>query len=66
MVWGTPKTHEHRDGRPIRVSVFRRAFDQAANEQAALPSVSAGQGRFSDEYPRRDSNPRYRLEMAAC
>ena len=40
--------------------------DSAGNEEAALPSVSAGQDRFSDLYPRRDSNPRYRLERAAC
>ena len=38
----------------------------AGNEEAAPPSVSAGQDRFSDLYPRRDSNPRYRLERAAC
>ena len=36
------------------------------NDQAARPSVAAGQDRCSDEYPRRDSNPRYRLERAAC
>ena len=36
------------------------------NEEADPPSVSAGQDRFSDLYPRRDSNPRYRLERAAC
>jgi len=36
------------------------------NDEAAPPSVSAGQDRFSDLYPRRDSNPRYRLERAAC
>ena len=40
--------------------------DSAGNEEATLPSVSAGQDRFSDLYPRRDSNPRYRLERAAC
>jgi len=39
---------------------------EAGNEEAALPSVSAGQDRFSPLYPRRDSNPRYRLERAAC
>jgi hypothetical protein len=36
------------------------------NEEAALPSVSAGQDRFPDVYPRPDSNRRYRLERAAC
>ena len=40
--------------------------ESAGNREAALPSVSAGQDRFSDWYPRRDSNPRYRLERAAC
>ena len=38
----------------------------AGNEEAALTGVSAGQDRASDLYPRRDSNPRYRLERAAC
>ena len=32
----------------------------------APSSVSAGQDPFYDLYPRRDSNPRYRLERAAC
>ena len=36
------------------------------NIEGAPPSVSAGQDPFSDLYPRRDSNPRYRLERAAC
>ena len=40
--------------------------DSAVNEEGAPPSVSAGQDPFSDLYPRRDSNPRYRLERAAC
>jgi integrase len=40
--------------------------DLAGDEAAAPPSVSAGQDRLSDLYPRRDSNPRYRLERAAC
>jgi hypothetical protein len=40
--------------------------DSAGYDEAAPPSVSAGQDRFSDLYPRRDSNPRYRLERAAC
>ena len=35
-------------------------------EEAAPLSVSAGQDRFSDVYPRPDSNRRYRLERAAC
>ena len=39
---------------------------EAGNEEEALTSVSAGQGPFSPLYPRRDSNPRYRLERAAC
>jgi hypothetical protein len=39
-------------------------FDGSAEE--APPSVSAGQGPFSDLYPRPDSNRRYRLERAAC
>ena len=36
------------------------------NAEAAPTSVSAGQDRFSDWYPRPDSNRRYRLERAAC
>ncbi len=36
------------------------------NAEAAPPRVSAGQDRFSDWYPRPDSNRRYRLERAAC
>jgi integrase len=36
------------------------------NDEAALDSVSAGQDRFSEWYPRPDSNRRYRLERAAC
>ena len=35
------------------------------NDEATPPSVSAGQDRFSDGYPRPDSNRRYRLERAA-
>ena len=39
----------------------------SAEEPEEVPtSVSAGQDLFSDLYPRRDSNPRYRLERAAC
>jgi hypothetical protein len=38
----------------------------AGDAEAAHPSVSAGKDRFSDEYPRPDSNRRYRLERAAC
>ena len=38
----------------------------AWNDETVLPSVSAGQDRFSDLYPRPDSNRRYRLERAAC
>ena len=40
--------------------------DFGGNDEAALDSVSAGQDRFVDEYPRPDSNRRYRLERAAC
>ncbi len=40
--------------------------DFDGNEEAARPSVSAGQDRFSEWYPRPDSNRRYRLERAAC
>jgi hypothetical protein len=36
------------------------------NDEAVPPSVSAGQDRFSEWYPRPDSNRRYRLERAAC
>ncbi|GAA4726247.1 hypothetical protein GCM10023350_06220 [Nocardioides endophyticus] len=36
------------------------------NAEEALSSVFAGQGPFSDLYPRPDSNRRYRLERAAC
>ena len=40
--------------------------DFGPNEEAVPDSVSAGQDRFSDWYPRPDSNRRYRLERAAC
>jgi hypothetical protein len=40
--------------------------DFTGNAEAALGSVSAGQDRFSEWYPRPDSNRRYRLERAAC
>ena len=40
--------------------------DFGRNDEAAPTSVSAGQDRFSDWYPRPDSNRRYRLERAAC
>ena len=49
-----------------RVSKLCPDSPGAGHEEAAPPSVSAGQDRFSDLYPRRDSNPRYRLERAAC
>jgi hypothetical protein len=39
---------------------------EAQNDEAAPPSVSADQDRFSVSYPRPDSNRRYRLERAAC
>ena len=35
---------------------------RASNGEGAPPSVSAGHRPFSYLYPRRDSNPRYRLE----
>ncbi len=40
--------------------------DSERNAEGAPSSVSAGQDPFYDLYPRRDSNPRYRLERAAC
>ncbi len=40
--------------------------DLGGNEEAAPPSVSAGQDRVSGLYPRPDSNRRYRRERAAC
>ena len=40
--------------------------DYNRNDETARGSVSAGQDRFSDWYPRPDSNRRYRLERAAC
>jgi hypothetical protein len=40
--------------------------DLGGNAEGAPPSVSAGQGPFSDLYPRPDSNRRYRRERAAC
>jgi hypothetical protein len=40
--------------------------DLGRNAEAVPPSASAGQDHFSDEYPRPDSNRRYRLERAAC
>ena len=39
---------------------------KARNGEEALSRVPAGRACFSDLYPRRDSNPRYRLERAAC
>jgi hypothetical protein len=42
----------------------RPDFD--GDDETAPDSVSAGQDRFVDEYPRPDSNRRYRLERAAC
>ena len=49
-----------------RVARVLPETDSEQNEEEAPPSVSAGQGPFSYVYPRRDSNPRYRLERAAC
>jgi hypothetical protein len=40
--------------------------DFGRNDEPAPDSVSAGQDRLSDWYPRPDSNRRYRLERAAC
>jgi len=40
--------------------------DLGRKGEAAPDSVSAGQDRFSEWYPRPDSNRRYRLERAAC
>jgi hypothetical protein len=40
--------------------------DFTGNAEAALGSVTAGQDRSSEWYPRPDSNRRYRLERAAC
>ena len=40
--------------------------DFGGNGETARTSVSAGQDRFSNWYPRPDSNRRYRLERAAC
>ena len=45
---------------PAVASVARAR--SGGNEEAVRPSVSAGQDRLSDLYPRRDSNPRYRHE----
>ena len=39
---------------------------EAPNGEEAPSRVSAGQDLFPHTYPRRDSNPRYRLERAAC
>jgi integrase len=49
-----------------RVAPVLPEADLGRNAEAAPPSVSAGQDGFSDEYPRPDSNRRYRLERAAC
>ncbi len=49
-----------------RVAPVLPETDFHGNGEAAPTSVSAGQGRFSDLYPRPDSNRRYRLERAAC
>ena len=40
--------------------------ETSGNAEGAPASVSAGQGPFSDLYPRPDSNRRYRRERAAC
>jgi hypothetical protein len=49
-----------------RVAPVLPETESAGNEEEALSRVSAGQDPFSPLYPRRDSNPRYRLERAAC
>jgi integrase len=49
-----------------RVAPVLPETESAGNEEEALSHVSAGQDPFSPLYPRRDSNPRYRLERAAC
>jgi len=51
---------------PSAVANLLPTAQEAANAEEALSSVSAGQDPFSHAYPRRDSNPRYRLERAAC
>jgi integrase len=40
--------------------------ESARNDRTAPISVTAGQDRLSDSYPRPDSNRRYRRERAAC
>ena len=40
--------------------------DFGRHDETVPISVSAGQDRISDWYPRPDSNRRYRLERAAC
>jgi hypothetical protein len=58
----------HRPGlMALRARAARAIFtlpDSERNTEGAPPSVSAGQDPFTDLYPRRDSNPRYRLERA--
>jgi hypothetical protein len=49
-----------------RVAPVLPEAESPGNEEEALSRVSAGQDPFSPLYPRRDSNPRYRLERAAC
>jgi hypothetical protein len=60
--------HARRDARNLlpRVAPVLPQADFDANDEAAPISVSAGQDRFSEWYPRPDSNRRYRLERAAC
>ena len=49
-----------------RVAPVLPEAESVGNGEGALSGVSAGQDPFSPLYPRRDSNPRYRLERAAC
>ncbi|GAB2459691.1 hypothetical protein GCM10027062_44180 [Nocardioides hungaricus] len=49
-----------------RVAPVLPEADSTGSAEGAIPSVSAGQDRFTDLYPRPDSNRRYRLERAAC
>jgi hypothetical protein len=60
--------HERRTRGDAGVRVAKWGPDAlgAGNDEAAPPSVSAGQDRFSVLYPRPDSNRRYRRERAAC
>ena len=60
-----PDLHVAGQANPLVAPVLPEP-DSPGNEKAAPPSVSAGQDRLSDLYPRPDSNRRYRRERAAC